>query len=77
MSTFKDFKLCFRDKTSVVIEKTTSSKVQDGCLHLFRKDGEMAPNEHLGSWPLDNVRAYYTRDSFSNDYKRGPKEWPE
>lgn len=72
---FTDYKIVFIGGSSLVIENVTRQDLRDGVLHLFKKNGEGAQEEHLGSFPMQHVKRWYTRESFP--YSGPRKEWPE
>ncbi len=70
---FIDIKIVFHDHPAIIVEHTTrQSGVSDGVLHLFKKNGEYAEEQHLGSFPLSGIKAWYRRPSFGLR-----EEWPE
>lgn len=38
--------------------KISRQHTADGVLHLFMQTGEMAAEEHVGSWPLTSIRKW-------------------
>lgn len=68
---FTDYKIIFLDGSSRVVEHVTRQALKEGVLHLFKKNGDYAEEEHLGSFPTMHIKTWLTRESF------GPnrKEW--
>lgn len=58
MSYFATVKIDFHDGTQETVESVTRSHISDETLHLFCKNGAMAEEEHLGSWPLVGVKKW-------------------
>lgn len=53
----------FHDGTSETVESVTHEYVtSEGVLKLFNKNGEMAPEIHLGSWPLTGIKKWRRQD---------------
>jgi len=48
----------FLDGTSEKVELSTRQHIAEGVLHLFKKNGEYAEEEHLGSWPLSVIKKW-------------------
>lgn len=48
----------YLDGTTTRVELVTRQHIDDGVLHLFCKNGSMADEEHLGSYPLVNIRKW-------------------
>lgn len=55
---FRDVEIEFTDGTTETVPMTTRQYLGDGVLHLFQKNGDYVPEEHLGSYPLANIRKW-------------------
>ena len=51
----------YLDGTTERVESVTRQHVDGDALHLFRKTGQYADEEHLGSWPLENIKKWQRR----------------
>lgn len=73
---FHDVLIIFNDGERV--EKSAITRVDraEGFLSLYEQQSDYADEKHRGSWPVANIRVYYTRKMFPNDM-RGKEEWPE
>jgi hypothetical protein len=47
----------FVDGGGTVVQAVDETKVQDGVLHVYRISSIMHIREHLGSWPLVNIKS--------------------
>lgn len=43
-------------------ESINPGVVEDGVLHVYDQNGEYAPREHVGSWPLCNIKKYQFKE---------------
>lgn len=59
---FVDVDIVFLDGSTESVTYTTRQHVADGVLHLFKRNGEYAEEEHVGSWPLGAIKKW-TRTS--------------
>jgi hypothetical protein len=48
----------FLDGTDEVHTWVTRQHIGEGCLHLFSQTGQMAPEKHLGSYPLVSIKKW-------------------
>lgn len=63
MSYFKTVTIDFHDGTQETVKSVTRSHISDETLHLFCKNGAMATEEHLGSWPFAGIKKWKTDPS--------------
>jgi hypothetical protein len=63
MIEFTDVTITYLDGTAEVVTHSTRQHVADGVLHLFKKNGSYAAEEHLGSWPLTSVKKWVRKPS--------------
>jgi hypothetical protein len=52
-----DVEIVFTDGSTETIQSATDAHPVDGVLHL-RRDGDYGLREHLGSYPLVNVKSW-------------------
>ncbi|MFY1588976.1 hypothetical protein ACN267_31300 [Micromonospora sp. WMMD734] len=55
---FRDVAIEFVDGEQETVSMATREYISDGVLHLFQKNGEYAPETHMGSYPLANIRKW-------------------
>lgn len=48
----------YLDGTTERVQSVTRQHVDGDALHLFCKNGSMADEEHLGSYPLVNIKRW-------------------
>lgn len=58
---FVDTTIEFSDGSTETVAFVTRQVVVEGCLHLFKKNGAMAEEEHLGSYPLTSIKKWQRR----------------
>jgi hypothetical protein len=57
-----NIRITFMDGTETVVEYADGSHVRDEVLHIFRDRQFSGGREHLGSFPLVNVRKWKTEE---------------
>ena len=60
--TFLHYTICGTDDRVEHVQNVTREHLDLGVLSLYQQNGEMAPEEHLGSWPLVNIRSWQRKD---------------
>lgn len=61
---FNNISIIFMDGDSRTFTGTTRALVSGDSLHIYCQDGELAPEVHMGSYPIINIKEWKSTPTY-------------